>query len=73
MSCHLKKAVKEMKWWMYLPFACVSKTMVRWVFEPNEFVDRGWRYIVLMFNMFATATIICLVAGLLGVFNGPTP
>jgi hypothetical protein len=67
MNPHFKTAVKSMKWWMYLPGACFK--MGRWMFEPDEYHDRAWRYLIMMLNLNWTCLVICFVLGEIGFFK----
>lgn len=45
------KIFKDTKWFMYIPFAFFNKKLAAWILEPEEYVDRGWRFIFAQFNL----------------------
>lgn len=49
------------KRWMFIPFACFW--MAKWIFEPELYLNRGWRLIFTEFNLMASMLISILIFG----------
>lgn len=60
----MEKVFKDSKWWFYLPLIslCFTKSMVLWVFEPNNNKEMYYRYTLLMYvNFIHVIPIIYLI------------
>jgi len=51
------KFIKTTKWWMYIPFACFSYAMSKWVFKTDDLNIRLHRLIFILLNTIITSVI----------------
>lgn len=58
---NFRKAIKDAKWWMFIPFACLSFKMSSWTLTPDDIDDRYGRDMVQNLNLMITI----LVTGVL--------
>lgn len=57
------KAIKDSKWYWWIPIIwlfCIHK-MSKWIFEPDSYVERTYRGLLVELLMFPTLFIILLV------------
>lgn len=64
----LWKTMKAAPWWLWLPFGFFNGAF-KWIVEPDEYIERAYRMIVVELNAILTSGFICFVLGMLGVFK----
>ena len=62
--------IKQMRWWMFLPFGQSNMTASKWVMDAEEGSDRVVRNVILTIaGMLATIPTFLYIMFLLGVFK----
>ena len=56
----MKKAIRDSKWWMWVPFGCIG--MIAWVVEQEKICDRRYRGVILIYNALLTSAVGALIA-----------
>ena len=56
---------KTTKWWMYLPFACLTLPLINWVVSPTLQTERVKRVLFIFVNIYWTLMIVLFVLALL--------
>jgi hypothetical protein len=62
----MKAIFKDTKFWMYIPFACIyGLKMSKWVFEPDNETDRGWRMVFQLLSVVYSLILGAIVSGII--------